>query len=242
MLQDAKVVTGTTSGAGRGLGIGALAGVALGTAIGAAVSSNDDCSDSSMCGLTGAAIAAAGLLGGSFVGGLLGSATRIDMWSPAARPGPVTQFSADLMTGDAVRIMGSSHREVGVVVGGSGEYALVRRASGLDTLIDLQSIERYTGNRGRLGKGLLYGAAAGAALGLASYVFEEEDSLYGPPTAGEVVAGTALMSAFGAGIGALVTRKPGQVWTPVERVAESRLSLRPILRRDRMGVIAKLAW
>ena len=89
---------------------------------------------------------------------------------------------------------------------------------------------------------MLYGAATGAVMGLAIYVFEEEDALSGPPTAGEVVAGTMLVSAMGAGIGALITRKPRQLWTPVGRVAEPRVSIVPILHPERVGLLARLAW
>jgi len=245
LLSKARVATGSTKGITQGITIGTLAGLAVGTVIGLA--SVEGCPTQDIeCAATIFAVpghAMSGLLGGGLLGGLLGSAVTVPVWSRGAPPGAVpARFNADLTTGDAVRLIESNHKARGLVVGGSDHMAIVRLESGSDTAVDLRVLERYTGDRMRVGKGLEYGAAIGAAAGVAIYLFDPLNPLYGASTAGELVRGTLLLSVVGAGLGALTEGKPHPAWAPVVAGRGKSFSLSPILRPGRVGVVGRLAW
>jgi hypothetical protein len=162
------------------------------------------------------------------------------MWTPARPPGPSATFSADLQTGDIVRVTGSPDGNRAVVIGGSGDQVRVRFESGVETEVGIESILRFTGNHPRGGNGFLYGAAAGALVGTASYLFEDDSSE--EASAGVTAAGVLLLSALGAAIGASVTAQPVPTWSMPGAVEPPTLSIRPLVTRDRFGLMGRLSF
>jgi hypothetical protein len=238
LLDAGHVTTDTRPAIGKGAAIGAAVGLLVGLTAGLA----EECTDCFME-VTPAAAAFAGMGIGGIVGALIGAAGSEPIWSRAAAPGKGSgPFNGDLGPGDAVRLVGLDRKPVGVVAGGTGDTVIVRLESGADTVVGLGSVERYTGSHANAGKGAIYGAVAGALSGIIMFAVQGNDEFSNPPSAGQAVAGTVLLSFVGATVGSLTGSKTRPSWTPVATPQPRALTISPILRPHRVGVMVRLAW
>ena len=241
LLDGAKVKTGSKSGATRASALGAVIGLVAGTVVGIAATSTECAADCIVpTAITIPLFSAGGLLGGGLVGARIGASREVEVWSPAASPGPMSgRFNADLVAGDVVRLWQAGSAEVGTVAGGAGESVRIRRASGADTLVELGALERYGGEGHRTTKEIWYGVAIGAAIGAASR-FSSDYTV--KPSLTKTIGDILVPSLAGAGVGFLLGGRSHPVWTAVGKQPVNAFAALPVIGPRRIGFAALLAW
>jgi hypothetical protein len=193
--------------------------------------------------LSPVAYAVGGAVLGGGAGTIVGALFKRPVWSRAAAPAASSgSFNGSVGAGDAVRLVGAVRTLNGVVVGGTGDTAIVRLAAGADTAVALGSLERYVGERINRGKNMVYGAVGGVLVGLLAYIGANSEDYVGEVTVGEAVGRTALLAAAGAGLGYLMGERTRQAWAPVVPARTSALRLAPLLGPDGVGAVARFAF
>jgi hypothetical protein len=238
LLADGRVRTDSKTAAAAGMAVG----TALGGIVGFIAGSTNACSEC-WFDLSPVAYAIGGAVLGGGAGTIVGALIKRPVWSRTAAPAASSgSFNGSLGAGDAVRFLHQDHKLTGIVTGGAGDTAIVRLASGTDTAVVLGSLERYVGERLNRGKNMAYGALGGAVVSVLAYVHASNDDYSAPVSVGQAVGRTALLTAFGAGMGYLMGERTRTAWTPVVPAQSRSLAITPLLSPSRVGVTARLEF